>query len=220
MLPHTAGQGGEHHFSVNHSLCLTPTPYTYTLNRNCKDDKVMRIFSKNQEDHGARTCHPALRYYLQGRNCGFGVSHFSLLLLFTSRGMKQHIKGKSGFSCSRLPLSTSYSECLLAPQQPGRSYFTCIVQAASFGQRGLTTEPAVRKGGLPPPRLLPWPWATPVSASPLLRLCFFLTSSSLLPRLPFYWWLMRVSIRQPLRSKKHNLISPFHLKQVMSAPSH
>ena len=104
MLPHTAGQGGEHHFSVNHSLCLTPTPYTYTLNRNCKDDKVMRIFSKNQEDHGARTRRPALRYYLQGRNCGFVISHFSLLLLFTSRGMKQHIKGKSGFSCSRLPL--------------------------------------------------------------------------------------------------------------------
>ena len=134
--------------------CLTPTPYTYTLNRNCKDDKVMRIFSKNREDHGAHTCRPALRYYLQDRNCGFGVSHFSLLLLFTSRGMKQHIRGKSGFSCSRLPLSTSYSECLLAPQQPGRSYFTCIVQAASFGQRGLTTEPPVRKGALPPPRLL------------------------------------------------------------------
>ena len=52
MLPHTAGQGGEHHFSVNHSLCLTPTPYTYTLNRNCKDGKVMRICSKNQGSRG------------------------------------------------------------------------------------------------------------------------------------------------------------------------
>ena len=134
------------------------TPPVQTITFSHLDDYLgpylVRIFSKNREDHGAHTCRPALRYYLQDRNCGFGVSHFSLLLLFTSRGMKQHIRGKSGFSCSRLPLSTSYSECLLAPQQPGRSYFTCIVQAASFGQRGLTTEPPVRKGALPPPRLL------------------------------------------------------------------
>ena len=161
----------------NGGLCLAPTPYTYTL-------KTVRMtrwweYSVKTEGHGARPCCPALHCYLQGRNCGSEAIHLSLLL-FTSRGMNQHIRGKSSFSCSWLPLSTSYSECLLAPQQPGHSHCTCIVQVASSGQCGLTPGPGVRKGGPPPPHLLPRPWATLVSASSLLRLCLLLTSWHLL----------------------------------------
>ena len=175
-------------------------------------------YSVKTEGHGARPCCPALHCHLQGRNCGSEVIHFSLLL-FTSRGMNQHIRGKSGFSRPWLPLSTSYSGCLLAPQQPGHSHCTCIVQAASLANVDWPLDQqSEREGPLHPTFChgLGQPWSLPPLDSGYA--CFW-HPGVFGYVFPFIgdWW---VSIRQPLRSKEHNLISPFHLKQIISAPSH
>lgn len=99
MLPHTAGQGGERHFSVNHSLYLAPTPYTYILKRNCEDDKVMRIFSKNRGPWGAPMA--ALLCAVTSRAGTVGLKSFiSLSSCSPAEAWINTLRGKSGFSCS------------------------------------------------------------------------------------------------------------------------